>query len=101
MNSVLESFLFGNFKFCNYNKFEIEKKIKRYKYTNKEIDNIKAVGCRFSLVLLSINSYICTGVTISENSSAGRARPCQGRGRGFESRFSLNIHFVIYHKISN
>ena len=28
----------------------------------------------------------------SENSSAGRARPCQGRGRGFESRFSLAKH---------
>ena len=26
---------------------------------------------------------------ICENSSVGRARPCQGRGRGFESRFSL------------
>ena len=26
-----------------------------------------------------------------ENSSVGRARPCQGRGRGFESRFSLNF----------
>ena len=25
------------------------------------------------------------------NSSVGRARPCQGRGRGFESRFPLNI----------
>src|SRR5690606_18870515 len=25
----------------------------------------------------------------SESSSAGRARPCQGRGRGFESRLSL------------
>ena len=25
-----------------------------------------------------------------ENSSVGRARPCQGRGRGFESRFSLH-----------
>ena len=25
-----------------------------------------------------------------ENSSAGRAQPCQGWGRGFESRFSLN-----------
>ena len=24
-----------------------------------------------------------------ENSSVGRARPCQGRGREFESRFSL------------
>ena len=27
--------------------------------------------------------------TKCENSSVGRARPCQGRGRGFESRFSL------------
>jgi hypothetical protein len=27
--------------------------------------------------------------TISESSSVGRARPCQGRGREFESRFSL------------
>jgi hypothetical protein len=27
--------------------------------------------------------------TKRENSSAGRARPCQGRGRGFEPRFSL------------
>ena len=26
---------------------------------------------------------------ISESSSVGRARPCQGRGRGFESRLSL------------
>ncbi len=26
---------------------------------------------------------------ISGNSSVGRARPCQGRGRGFESRFPL------------
>ncbi len=25
-----------------------------------------------------------------ENSSVGRAQPCQGWGRGFESRFSLN-----------
>jgi hypothetical protein len=27
----------------------------------------------------------------SGNSSVGRARPCQGRGRGFESRFPLNF----------
>ena len=32
-----------------------------------------------------------------ENSSVGRARPCQGRGRGFESRFSLKSlsHFPL------
>lgn len=28
-------------------------------------------------------------LTYCENSSVGRARPCQGRGRGFESRFPL------------
>ena len=26
-----------------------------------------------------------------ENSSVGRAQPCQGWGRGFESRFSLKM----------
>ena len=34
--------------------------------------------------------------TKRENSSVGRARPCQGRGRGFEPRFSLheNLNFA-------
>lgn len=30
-----------------------------------------------------------TFFSICENSSVGRASPCQGGGRGFESRFSL------------
>ena len=34
------------------------------------------------------------GTRLSGNSSAGRARPCQGRGREFESRFPLHF-FVI------
>ena len=34
-------------------------------------------------------------VSKRENSSVGRARPCQGRGRGFESRFSLTLLFQI------
>ena len=34
-----------------------------------------------------------------ENSSVGRARPCQGRGRGFESRFSLEV-LLKYAKIA-
>ena len=33
--------------------------------------------------------------TNCENSSVGRARPCQGRGRGFESRFSLSKGLTI------
>ena len=32
--------------------------------------------------------YFCTAI-LSGNSSVGRARPCQGRGREFESRFPL------------
>ena len=47
--------------------------------------------------------YICTqyGTSIKrslkdyntkrENSSVGRARPCQGRGRGFEPRFRSKL----------
>ena len=31
-----------------------------------------------------------------ESSSVGRARPCQGRGRGFESRLSLKKTSQIY-----
>ena len=54
-------------------------------------------------------SYICTrnteqvwrrslrdNETKRENSSVGRARPCQGRGRGFEPRFSLNTTKLKY-----
>lgn len=38
----------------------------------------------------------------SESSSAGRARPCQGRGRGFESRLSLKRErrFLITNKVA-
>jgi hypothetical protein len=37
-----------------------------------------------------------TAVAQRENSSVGRARPCQGRGRGFESRFSLQERTMKY-----
>ena len=32
-----------------------------------------------------------------ENSSVGRAQPCQGWGRGFESRFSLEYIYLLMH----
>ena len=40
--------------------------------------------------------YLCTrfrkkAESNCGNSSVGRARPCQGRGRGFESRFPLRF----------
>ncbi len=37
-----------------------------------------------------------------ENSSVGRAQPCQGWGRGFESRFSLKFlkRTLKYHRFS-
>ena len=34
-----------------------------------------------------------------ENSSVGRAQPCQGWGRGFESRFSLKENNEIYQSL--
>ena len=34
----------------------------------------------------------CTNISC-ESSSVGRARPCQGRGREFESRLSLYLPF--------
>ena len=39
---------------------------------------------------MKISTTFAPAIT-SENSSVGRARPCQGRGRGFESRFSLQF----------
>ena len=42
---------------------------------------------------LSATIYAARIFVYCENSSVGRARPCQGRGRGFESRFSLNNLF--------
>ena len=35
--------------------------------------------------------FLVIFATHCESSSVGRARPCQGRGRGFESRLSLNF----------
>ncbi len=37
--------------------------------------------------------YIFINILLSGNSSVGRALPCQGRCRGFESRFPL---FLFY-----
>ena len=40
-------------------------------------------------------------VFISGNSSVGRAQPCQGWGRGFESRFSLHRYLsVVYAQVA-
>ena len=45
--------------------------------------------CKFRIL-----PYICNPVR--GNSSVGRARPCQGRGREFESRFPLkNTHICL------
>ena len=38
--------------------------------------------------------------TFCESSSAGRARPCQGRGRGFESRLSLQLYIIFYARVA-
>ncbi len=44
----------------------------------------------FVSIFASLNHYGGLGKTKSGSSSVGRARPCQGRGRGFESRLPLS-----------
>ncbi len=44
-------------------------------------------------VMLDIPKDPVIFVSHCESSSAGRARPCQGRGREFESRLSLKVRF--------
>ena len=48
--------------------------------------------CRGSSSLLLFTFIV---VFISGNSSVGRAQPCQGWGRGSESRFPLDYFFII------
>ena len=40
-------------------------------------------------MLHGVGVRVPSSAQVCENSSAGRAQPCQGWGRGFESRFSL------------
>ena len=53
--------------------------LKKFFYFNRNIINLHP---RLEKVQRSLKC---------ENSSVGRASPCQGGGRGFESRFSLNV----------
>ena len=53
---------------------------KNYNLFLKKVWNFEKNGCIFASLLET---------SISESSSVGRARPCQGRGREFESRLSL------------
>ncbi len=50
------------------------------------------------MILVAKKLYFCHP---RESSSAGRARPCQGRGRGFESRLSLCSFFNSYSSCEN
>jgi hypothetical protein len=52
-------------------------------------------------MFFSIKNYIIFAILYGkcESSSAGRARPCQGRGRGFESRLSLQSFPVKWDEI--
>ena len=49
--------------------------------------NILSVSKKFVLLHPLLREKVLQ--KISGNSSVGRARPCQGRGREFESRFPL------------
>ena len=47
--------------------------------------------CRVGIYIYLCNPETPIGITKCGNSSVGRAQPCQGWGRGSESRFPLNI----------
>ena len=68
--------------FCNRKikaKYLKRKKIKKYLVVEKNI------------VILHLHLERCLLEVKSGNSSVGRAQPCQGWGREFESRFPLFI----------
>ena len=59
------------------------------KFLSKNLQEWKKLY-NFALAKTKQRHTILQARSQCENSSVGRARPCQGRGRGFESRFSLN-----------
>src|SRR5213078_1067292 len=64
---------------------------RRYHFVRRFVNlDLDGLYCRDSYRLLA---YIFTGSFVlgCGNSSVGRAQPCQGWGRGFESRFPLWI----------
>ena len=46
--------------------------------------------------LLPAYLYLRSGENLSGSSSVGRARPCQGRGREFESRLPLEEKLSLF-----
>jgi hypothetical protein len=54
----------------------------------------QSVANRVDVVVVILDSLFFFAIlarSLRGNSSVGRARPCQGRGREFESRFPLQI----------
>ena len=77
--------LFGQFKKKHY-------LCTRFRKMRGEILKNAEVLCKLSeSMLLQLNEAKTLDFSGGKggNSSVGRARPCQGRGRGFESRFPL------------
>ncbi len=63
-----------------------------HKRENKKKSRVLKKGMFFACINREKNLFLnCSfeGKTKCENSSVGRAQPCQGWGREFESRFSL------------
>jgi hypothetical protein len=56
-----------------------------YEQTNANLGRVNIISLTLIKKSLKLPSYK------RGNSSVGRARPCQGRGREFESRFPLQI----------
>ena len=62
-------------------------------WSKKRKKNIKNFGVfkKVSTFALAIGKYPISGSKQCGNSSVGRAQPCQGWGREFESRFPLKM----------
>ena len=54
--------------------------------------------CIFALAIRNKYGEVLKN-TQCENSSVGRAQPCQGWGRGFEPRFSLDYQIKIFARV--
>ena len=61
------------------------------KKRKNEKNSLKILAVGKNTLPLQPHLEKCSLKRICGNSSVGRARPCQGRGREFESRLPLNV----------
>src|SRR3990167_1220174 len=74
----------------NFSRVKV-KKISRHRL---KLALFYAIKLTFFIKLLTLN-LLLYHTALCGNSSVGRAQPCQGWGREFESRFPLKIFFSV------